>query len=286
MNDAFYFDRVRDHIVTCALCPHHCLIHEGKTGLCGMRLNTGGKLYAYGYGLVSSIALDPIEKKPLRQFYPGTKVLSIGGFGCNLICPFCQNYQISREYQARLESSEVVSPSQITSLAIESQPRGNIGVAYTYNEPLVGYEFVHDCARLVRAEGLKNILVTNGYIEEKPLRAILPYIDAMNIDLKGFTDAFYHKLGGNLQPVKDTIQIANKHCHIEVTTLVIPGENDSAEEIEALVGWLAAIDVNIPLHLTRFFPRYQYSNQKATPIDVLNRLGNIAMSHLKNVFFS
>jgi len=284
MNDALYYSRAQEDAVSCALCPNHCIIHEGRAGLCGVRRNNGGKLYAAGYGLVSSIALDPVEKKPLRQFHPGKRVLSIGGFGCNLRCPFCQNYEISREYRARWEDAEPFSADQIAALAIKSLPGGNIGVAYTYNEPLVGYEFTCDCARRVRAAGLKNILVTNGYVEEEPLLAILPYMDAMNIDLKGFTDGFYHKLGGSLQPVKDTIQAAGRFCHVEITTLIIPGENDSENEIMALAGWLGSIGADMPLHLTRFFPRYQYADRRPAPRETVNRLGDAARRYLKNVY--
>ena len=284
MNEAQFYCKVENNTVACGLCPHNCAINEGKTGICGVRRNDGGKLYAAGYGLVSSIALDPIEKKPLYLFHPGRKVLSIGGFGCNLSCPICQNCEISIEYRERLENVERVSAEQIAGLAKKYVPDGNTGVAYTYNEPLIGYEFVYDCARFVHETGLKNVLVTNGYISNEPLEQLLPYIDAMNIDLKGFTEGFYKKLGGRLEPVRETVKTAHKRCHIEITNLIIPGENDSEEELEALAGWLASLDPGIPLHLTRFFPHYKYGSKVPTSRETIYRLCDIAKKHLNNVF--
>jgi len=284
MNEASFYSQAENNAVTCALCPHNCIVNEGKTGICGVRRNDNGKLYAAGYGLVSSLALDPIEKKPLCMFHPGKNVLSIGGFGCNLRCPFCQNCEISMEYEGRWQDAQRVSPEQIVNLAKKYAPNGNIGVAYTYNEPLIGYEFVYDCAKLIHEAELKNVLVTNGYIARKPLEKLMPYIDAMNIDLKGFTEGFYKKLGGSLAPVKETIKSAYGYCHIEITTLIIPEENDSEEKIESLAGWLASLDPEIPLHLTRFFPRYKYEGKTPTPRESIYSLCEIAKKHLKNVF--
>jgi pyruvate formate lyase activating enzyme len=178
----------------------------------------------------------------------------------------------------------IVSPEELVKKAQEFIPRGNIGIAYTYNEPLIGYEFVRDCAALAHEKGLVNVLVTNGYVCEKPLVDILPLIDAMNIDLKGFTEAFYKKLSGSLETVKNTISVASKACHVEVTTLVIPGENDSEEEMEALSSWLGAVDQDIPLHLSRFFPRYKYAGRQPTPRETLLHLRDVAQKHLKYVF--
>ena len=284
MNEAMFWHEAENGLVKCVLCPHSCKIPEGSAGLCGVRRNFDGKLYAESYGKVSTVALDPIEKKPLYLFHPGKRVLSIGGFGCNLRCPFCQNSDISLEYATAWQDAETLMPKDIAALAVETIPRGNIGVAYTYNEPLIGYEFVRDCARLVREAGVCNVLVTNGYINREPLEALLPLMDAMNIDLKGFTQGFYKKLGGDLEAVKGTIALACQHCHVEITTLVIPGENDSEEEIAALAKWIASLDPEIPLHLTRFFPRFKFAGRAATPREMIFRLSEVAGRYLKNVF--
>ncbi|MDR2168507.1 MAG: AmmeMemoRadiSam system radical SAM enzyme [Clostridiales bacterium] len=271
--------------VDCFLCPQFCKIPENAAGICGIRQNMGGELFAAGYGLVSSAALDPIEKKPLFMFNPGKNILSIGGFGCNLRCPFCQNSQISIEYDARWQYSQSLTAEQVAELAVETAANRNIGVAYTYNEPLVNYEFLYDCARHVREAGMLNILVTNGFINPEPLEMLLPFIDAMNIDLKGFSDDFYTKLGarrGGVEAVKQTIATAREFCHVEVTTLVIPGENE--DEVAPLSEWLASLDENIPLHLNRFYPRFKYSDKMPTPPETLLRLGEIAKTRLTNVF--
>ena len=268
--------------VHCELCPHNCKIPENASGICGVRENRGGSLFAAGYGAVSAVALDPIEKKPLYMFRPGKKVLSIGGFSCNFRCPFCQNFGISLYHGGGWRDAERLSPEAVARLAVQAVPEGNIGAAYTYNEPLIGYEFVRDCAELINEAGLCNVVVTNGYINREPLEKLLPVIDAMNIDLKGFTGGFYKKLGGLLDAVKDTIRLAHGSCHVEVTTLVIPGENDT--DIGELAGWLASIDPEIPLHLTRFFPRYKYSDKEPTPRETIYRLSEIAKRQLRNVF--
>jgi len=276
------FCRETGETVTCELCPHNCAIPKNAAGFCGVRENVGGRLFAAGYGLVSAIALDPIEKKPLYRFHPGKHVLSVGGFGCNLNCPFCQNAAISRDYDS--SRAECLSPERLAKLAAQTVPDGNIGVAYTYNEPLIGYEFLYDSAKLVREAGLCNVVVTNGYISREPLEKLLPLIDAMNIDLKGFSDGLYKKLGGGLEDVKETIRLAYKHCHVEITTLIIPGENDSEEEIALLADWIASLDPEIPLHLSRFFPRRQYSGRQPTPRGTVHRLQETAKKHLNHVF--
>jgi len=268
--------------VHCFLCPHNCHIPEGAAGFCGIRKNTGGLLYAANYGLVSAVALDPMEKKPLRCFHPGKHVLSVGGFGCNLRCPFCQNCHISMAYGHAAQDAEMLSPEQIAALAQDLVPKGNAGVAYTYNEPLIGYEFLVDCARLVRDAGLCNVVVTNGYVSREPLETLLPLIDAMNIDLKSFTDGFYKKLRGGLEVVKETITLAHRHCHVEITTLVIPDENEG--DIEELAAWIASLDPGIPFHLSRFFPRHLYADRRATPVETMGRLGEVAGRYLRNVF--
>ena len=297
--DAKYWSREDNGYVRCELCPHRCDIGENRAGICGVRENRGGVLAASGYGRVSSIALDPIEKKPLYMFHPGKYVLSIGGYGCNLRCPFCQNYEISKEFpplpgraggddgqnpesESRDTAVSALAPDDILKYALKTIPDGNIGVAYTYNEPLTGYEFLYDCAQLVRRAGLLNVIVTNGFINKEPLMALLPLIDAMNIDLKGFTDTFYERVGGTLDTVKETIDAARRFCHVEVTTLIIPGENEG--DIMEISKWLASVDDTIPLHLSRFFPRYRYNDRAPTPREAVFLARDIAGKYLKNVF--
>ena len=267
----------------CELCLHHCELDEGQTGLCRARGCQDEKIVPLNYGKLTSLALDPIEKKPLRRFRPGSLILSVGSFGCNLRCPFCQNHEISMAGDGELQTVEL-SPERLAEKAAELVPQGNIGVAYTYNEPLVGYEYVRDCAALVHEWGLVNVLVTNGTIEEAPWRELLPFIDAANIDLKGFTAAWYRKLGGDLDAVKRSIVRAAERCHVEVTTLLIPGENDSVEEIRELARWLAGVDPNIPLHLSRFFPRYRMTDRPPTPVERVYHLADEARAYLTYVY--
>lgn len=269
--------------VLCAICPHRCTLGEGQTGFCGARSSRDGKIRCDNYGQITSLALDPIEKKPLRRFYPGSRILSAGSYGCNLRCPYCQNYEISSASAGRLRTVSL-TPEDLVSRAVSLRSRGNIGLAYTYNEPLVGYEFVRDCALLVEAEGLKNVLVTNGYVNEAPLRELLPHIHALNIDLKSFSQEFYRKLRGDVETVKNSIAVASEYSHVEVTMLVIPGENDSPEEMRSLSSWLASINPGIPLHVTRFFPRYHMTDRPATSVDAVNSLARIAREKLEYVY--
>ena len=267
----------------CELCFHHCALDEGQTGLCRARACQDGKIVSLNYGKLTSLALDPIEKKPLRRFHPGSLILSVGSFGCNMRCPFCQNHEISMAGDSGIPTVEV-SPEQLAAQAAELVPHGSIGVAYTYNEPLTGYEYVRDCAALVHEQGMVNVLVTNGTVEEEPWRALLPLIDAANIDLKGFTPAWYRRLGGDLETVKRSIVLAAERCHVEVTTLLIPGENDSEEEIRELARWLASISPEIPLHLSRFFPQYQMVDRLPTPVEQVYRLSEAAQEYLSHVY--
>lgn len=266
----------------CGLCFHHCTLDEGQTGLCRARGCQGGKIVSLNYGKLTSLALDPIEKKPLRRFHPGSLILSVGSFGCNLRCPFCQNHEISMAGDGEIQAM-LVTPEQLAAKAAELVPQRNIGVAYTYNEPLIGYEYVRDCAFLIHERGLANVLVTNGTIEA-PWRALLPFLDAVNIDLKGFTPSWYRKLGGDLETVKRSIALAAKQCHVEVTTLLVPGENDSVEEIRELACWLASVDRSIPLHLSRFLPRYQMTDHPSTPVEQVYRLADEARVYLAYVY--
>jgi len=284
LRPACFYKAAENGAAVCELCPHNCKIQKNSAGFCGIRKNIDGKLYAASYGRISGAALDPVEKKPLYMFHPGTYVLSIGGFGCNFRCPFCQNCDISLEYEESLHDVRYLSPEYIMGLALKTVPDGNIGVAYTYNEPFIGYEFLYDCAQLVRDAGLFNVVVTNGYINREPLETLLPLIDAMNIDLKGFSAEFYKKLKGGFEPVKETIELSQNQCHVELTTLIIPGENDSEEEIEELARWIASLDNKIPLHLTRFFPRHKYSHKLPASRESVYRLSEIAKKYLKNVF--
>lgn len=267
----------------CPVCPHHCLLAEGQTGRCRARKNREGEIVSINYGKLTSLIPDPIEKKPLRRFFPGSRILSVGSFGCNLACPFCQNHEISMADSGQAYCREI-TPEALAGLAQAYQNRGNIGVAFTYNEPLVGYEFVRDTARLVRKRGMKNVLVTNGFAELSVLEELLPYVDAMNIDLKGFTDAWYERLGGDLETVKRFIARAAQDCHVELTTLIVPCENDSEEEMEREAGWIASLDREIPLHVTRFFPQYRMTDKGPTPVERVYRLRDTAARWLRYVY--
>ena len=272
-----------DAPITCTLCPHACRLRAGATGFCRARANVGGTIRAINYGRLTALALDPIEKKPLYHFYPNSNILSVGSFGCNLACRFCQNAGIAAA-DAHIET-ENVTPAQLAALAEElrHQPRGNIGVAFTYNEPLVSYEYIMDTAPLLHAAGLKVVLVTNGMICTEPLARLLPHIDAMNIDLKAWRTDTYRRLGGDLAAVKSTIANAVAHgVHVEVTTLVVPGISDRTEDMDEEAQWLAALSPDLPLHISRYFPRHRMS-APPTPIADIDRLTAIARRHLRHV---
>ena len=280
-------------MAVCEVCFRHCSIREGGTGFCGARVCREGKVVCASYGRITSLALDPVEKKPLRRFYPGSMVLSAGSCGCNLRCPFCQNYDISWSDNAfRLsEKAEYLPPEELAELAERCRGRGNIGAAFTYNEPLTGYEYVRDAARIVHEKGMKNILVTNGTASLSVLEELLPYMDAMNIDLKGFTDRYYSEvLQGNRQMVMDFISEAVRHCHVELTTLIVPGENDTPEEMRQLSSWVASLKTGdgsgaeIPLHITRFFPRFHMTDRPATDVPLIYLLADIAREKLRYVY--
>ena len=266
----------------CPVCPHHCRLPEGAYGRCRARKNSGGKVICANYGKVSSIALDPIEKKPLAFFYPGSMILSVGSFGCNLSCPFCQNFEIAAAKEADFLKLYHISPEELCALAGRERGRGNIGVAYTYNEALVGYEYVRDSAKLVHEAGMKNVLVTNGMAELSILEELLPYMDAMNIDLKGFRPEIYRYLGGDFETVKAFIARAAGACHVELTSLIVPGMNDDPEDMEREAAWIASISPGIPLHITRYFPRYKM-HKSATDISLLKDLKRVAERHLEKV---
>lgn len=267
----------------CQVCMHHCKLKPGQWGICRARKNETEEIVCKSYGQISSLALDPIEKKPLNRFYPGSKILSVGSFGCNLRCPFCQNNEISM-VSPDMSDENYLSPAELADIAQQCREKGNIGVAFTYNEPLISWEYVFDTARLVKKAGMKNVLVTNGTASPEILEKLLPHIDAMNIDLKGFREEYYEKLGGSLAAVKEFIKRAAADCHVELTTLVVPGENDSISEMEEEARWIAAIDREIPLHVSRFFPRYKMQDRPATEVESIYALAETARKYLKYVY--
>lgn len=251
MREAMYYTK-QDNGLLCLLCPKRCVIKEGMTGFCRVRRNRGDKLYTENYGFCSSYAIDPIEKKPLYHFYPGRYIFSVGTWGCNFACRFCQNWQIAQQEP----DLQPLSPER----AVEAAKglAHNIGIAYTYSEPGVWFEYVLETAGLAKKQGLKNVMVTNGFINAEPLRELLPVMDAFNIDVKAFTEEFYRDVcAGTLGDVKRTVELAAAHSHVEVTTLLIPGLNDKESEISALARWLSGISPDIPLHLSRYFPNYK-----------------------------
>jgi pyruvate formate lyase activating enzyme len=277
--EALYWEPDEDRVL-CRLCPWHCRLAEGKVGRCGVRTHEAGSLVTSNYAEVTSLALDPIEKKPLYHFHPGASILSLGTFGCNLSCSFCQNWQISQQRPATQE----LLPEQAVALAQEAVAQGNIGLAYTYNEPFIWYEYLHDTAPLIREAGLLNVLVTNGVVEPEPLDALLPYIDAMNVDIKSMRETFYLKhCKGQGLPARRTVELAWGRTHVEITNLLIPGENDSWEDIRALVDWAASVSPSLPLHFSAYHPDYQFA-APATPRETLREAWEMAREKLEHVY--
>lgn len=283
--EAKYYEKHDGSRVICRLCPHECRIEEGKSGICRVRGNREGKLYTYNYGKISAIAMDPVEKKPLYHFYPGRYLLSLGTLGCNFRCGFCQNYHIAQQgidMEGSAYGTREASESYLLSLC--RQEENCVGIAYTYNEPNVWFEYILETAKKFRGNGYKNVMVTNGYINQAPLKELLPFIDAFNIDVKGFTKEYYKNVcGGQLEKVMETVETAAGHSHVEVTTLVVPGLNDSEREMEELSRWLAGIKAFIPLHLSRYYPRYKMQ-EEPTPVEALKRLREVARKHLDYVY--
>ena len=275
----------------CHVCFRHCELKDGAIGFCGGRIAREGRVVPYNYGRITALALDPVEKKPLARFFPGSVILSVGSFGCNLRCPFCQNHDISWSEAAGryAETARTLSPRELTELAIGTKSRGNIGIAFTYNEPLIGYEYVRDAAKLAKDGGLKTVMVTNGTAELPVLAELAPYIDAMNVDLKGFTDRYYDQvLGGNREQVTAFIEEAVKRCHVELTTLIVPGENDGEDEMRSLSAWAAQLrnpdGEGVPLHISRFFPRFRMTDRPPTPVETVYRLAEVAREKLAYVY--
>ncbi len=280
MKEALFYRSDKDGTVSCLLCPQACRIADGAVGLCHVRENRGGTLLAKGYGELSSVGVDPIEKKPLYHFRPGSRIFSVGGWGCNLSCRFCQNWRIS---QCGVVEGRSVAPAALMDEVVRD---GCGAVAYTYNEPLVGFEFVTDCARLARQRGLANVLVTNGFVNPKPARELLPYIDAVNLDIKSMDDAFYRTYcGGRLDPVLAFAdEVAARGVHIEVTNLLIPGLNDGSDAVLRLADWVCVhLGALTPLHLSAYHPQYRM-DYPATPLDTLMAAHETACGRLRYVY--
>jgi pyruvate formate lyase activating enzyme len=272
------YARSENGVLQCELCPHRCRIEEEKHGICGVRSNRGGELALPLYGVLSAVSTDPIEKKPLYHFYPGSTIFSVGFYGCSFRCPFCQNFRIAHHVP---DSGRSVPPEELVAHAAEE---GAASIAYTYSEPLVHFEWVRDAAREAKRRGLRNVLVSNGFINPEPRDELLELLDAANIDLKAFNQKFYRTVvGGSLQPVLDFISAAAEKIHLEVTTLVIPGDTDSEEEILNMAGFLADIDSTIPYHLSCYFPAYEYNAPPTDPQTVFE-LAEKARSVLHYVY--
>lgn len=278
MKEALYYEKKEDGSVQCLLCPQLCRIKKGKRGFCGVRVNEEGTLYTINYGRMSSMALDPVEKKPLYYFHPGEMILSVGTIGCNLACLFCQNWSISKQIQA---PTEAVTTEE---LIAQAKKINSFGIAYTYNEPFMWFEFVLETAKVAREAGLKNVLVTNGFVQPEPLKELLPWIDAANIDVKAIHDPFYRKVcSGRVEPVLATIKTMVRSCHVELTNLIIPTWNDSEKDLEDLVSWIAEnAGPDVPLHFSRYFPCYKMTIPP-TPKETLYLAESIAKKKLRRV---
>lgn len=274
----FYKDEV--NYIKCHLCPHNCNLSEGKYGVCNLRTVKNNMPIVINYGELTSANVDPIEKKPLYHFKPGKDILSVGTFGCNMSCSFCQNYEISQNKP----QTEFVDIDRLISLILNIP--NNVGIAFTYNEPFMWYEYIYDVSKKLKEydKNINIVLVTNGFVNKEPLEQILPFIDAMNIDLKGFTKKYYNEIcGAKLEPVLETIKIASKHTHVEVTTLMVSDENDSIEEIVEIAKFLSDVDKDIPLHLSRYFPTYKMKNPP-TSVENMMKAKEEAKKYLNYVY--
>ena len=277
MKEALFYEQVKDNTVKCHLCAHHCVISQNKRGICGVRENRGGTLYSIVYGKSIAENIDPIEKKPLFHFLPGTKSFSIATAGCNFRCLHCQNYDISQMPRDRdVIIGKELAPVDIVALAKKA---GCKSISYTYTEPTIYFEYAYETAKIAFAEGLKNVFVTNGYITESPLREISPYLDAANIDLKSFTEGFYKKIcGAKLQPVLDAIKLYHElNIWIEITTLIIPTYNDSSHELEQIAAFIKNLGEEIPWHITAYHPTYRLADQSRTPVTSLLQARDIGL---------
>lgn len=275
--EAAYYRKMEDHRIECALCPHRCVIADGKSGICRVRSNRGGTLHADSYGNAVSLAMDPVEKKPLYHFHPGKNILSTGPNGCNFRCGFCQNSGISQQTATVMS----LPPQELARIASEE---GSIGVAYTYSEPFIWFEYIRDAGAMVRDKGMVNVLVTNGFVNEEPLRELLPVVDALNVDVKSMRPEFYSRVcGGQMEDVLKTVEIAARSCHVEITNLIIPGYNDADQDFDLLVEWIYTVNPSIPLHFSRYFPRYRFTAPE-TPRETLFRAFSKAKEKLRYVY--
>ncbi|HON18611.1 MAG TPA: AmmeMemoRadiSam system radical SAM enzyme [Salinivirgaceae bacterium] len=283
-HQALFYSKIDNQRVQCHLCPHQCIINEGNSGFCRVRDNINGTLYAVSYGRISGLNSDPVEKKPLFHFHPGQQILSVGGYGCNFRCPFCQNHSISQMAVNDFPEQISYSPQQIIDLYYLE--KNSCGIAFTYNEPIVNFEFVYDTAQLAFEQKIPFVLVTNGFINPAPFAQLLPFVSAMNIDLKAFADDFYRKYtGGRVAPILETIKTAYQNkIHIELTLLVIPTLNDKLGEFKLMVEWISNnLGVDVPLHLTRYFPRFKLALQP-TPMETLTEMYSLAKDKLNHVY--
>lgn len=279
LHEGLFYEKDGDR-VKCMLCPHNCIIGNEKHGRCSVRVNKGGVLKSINYGEITSMSVDPVEKKPLYHFKPMKNILSVGSFGCNFSCQFCQNYTIAQ----RRAESEYVPSKELIKICLGV--KDNIGIAFTYNEPSIWYEYVYETSKLLKETHpeLSVVLVTNGYIELEPLQKLLPYVDAMNIDLKAFNSQYYKKIcGGDVKSVLKVISESAKETHVEITTLLVNNLNDSASEVESIAAYIGDLDKDIPLHLSRYFPTYKM-DRPATDINVMIESRKIARKYLNYVY--
>ncbi len=284
MKAAKFYELSNRDQVQCNLCPHNCIIREGKTGICRIRKNVDGVMFLNTYGMVSSVGFDPIEKKPLYHFYPGSDIFSIGNFGCNLRCKICQNWQISQDVPDDIDLNEKHRPEDLVKMALAKI--SNIGIAFTYNEPTVWFEYILDIAARSKKQGLKNVMVTNGFINPQPLGELLEVMDAFNVDLKAFTEVFHRtETISKLEPVKSSLkQIRNCGKHLEITNLLISGHNDSVQIFTEMVSWIAyELGDDTVLHISRYFPRYKMSTPPTSP-GVMENFFKLAKEKLKHVY--
>jgi pyruvate formate lyase activating enzyme len=284
VKEALYSESHANGRIQCLLCPHGCLLDEGQKGVCSVRVNRAGVLYSMNYARISALHLDPVEKKPLYHFFPGKQILSLGSVGCNLDCSFCQNCEISRWEGKDFDGLQEISPAELIKKAL--QIPGNIGLAYTYNEPVVFFEYMLETARLAESAGLQNVMVSNGYLLEKPLADLLTCVHAFNIDLKAFNSSFYKKhTGADVKPVLKTLEnIKVSGRYLEITNLIIPGLNDNQAEFRDMAKWISKeLGQATVLHLSRYFPRHRMSLPH-TPADTLQVMYQIAKEFLQHVY--